>query len=184
MEDLISREDIHELTKIERSQFKAFRRHGLIDGHVKKISLVKLDKKKTKEKGKKIYSPAGFTYLYPRTILTQISWVLEQRERGKNLMEIQSEYIRKKIEEEEDLKRRVKKYEKTCKVPTGTGDYSKIKQKFIGNAIMALTERIKRDNPERDIKTLVFLVEQEKQQTFPGFSLNLNIKLDVENSQF
>lgn len=183
MEDLISREEIQQITKIGHSQFKALRRHGLIDAHVKKISLVKLDEEKTKQKDKKIYSPAGFTYLYPRAVLTQISWVTEQRERGKNLMEIQSEHIRKKIEEEEKMKRRAKKYEKTCNVPTGNGDYSKIKEKFIGNAIMELTERIKRDNPDRGIKTLVFLVEQGKQQTLPGFNMSLSIKLDPENSQ-
>ena len=47
--DLISREEIMGLTNIGESQFKSFRRLGLIDGYVKKTAIVKLDEKMTKE---------------------------------------------------------------------------------------------------------------------------------------
>ncbi len=41
MDDLISKQDIEKITNIGRSQFKAFRRRGLIDGHIKKTAIVK-----------------------------------------------------------------------------------------------------------------------------------------------
>ncbi len=184
MEDLVSREEIMKLTNIGLSQFKAFRRYGLIDGYVKKTSVVRLDEKKTKEKGREVLSPAGFTYFYPRTVLSQISWILEQKKKGRNLMEIQKGFIRKKIQEDEDLRRRAHTYEKIFTVPAGSSGDNGIKKKLIGNAISDLIERIKQDNPDRDIKTLVFLVEHENHQMESDFNLNMSAKLDVENSQF
>jgi len=160
--DLISREEIEELTNIGQAQFKSFRRLGLIDGFVKKTSIVKLDKKRTREKGKEVFAPAGFTYFYPRSVLMQIKWINEHRKNGKNLMEIQSEFIKKKIHEEEEVKRHARTYEKTFALPAGPPDESGIGQRFVGNAVRELTEQVRQDNPDRDIKTLVFFVAPEK----------------------
>lgn len=184
MEDLISREEIEKLTHIGQSQFKAFRRYGLIEGYVKKISIVRRDENRTKEKGREVFSPRGFTYLYPRTVLSQISWILEQKKQGKNLTEIHHEFIRKRIQEEEELRRRAGKYEKVFTVPAGSSQENGVKNKLIRNAIRELTVRIKQDNPDRHIKTLVFLVEPEKHQTQPGFNISFSARLDVGSSHF
>ena len=182
--ELISREEIKELTKIGQSQFKSFRRLGLIEGYVKKTSIVKLDKTKTSEQGKEVFSPAGFTYLYPRTVLNQIKWINEQRGHGKNLMEIQSEFIRKKIQEEEQVKSRARTYEKMFTLPAGSPGEKGIMQKFVGNAVRELAEQVRQDNPERDLKSLVFFVEPEKYPSAGNFVTTMTVKLDVENSQF
>lgn len=184
MQDLISREEIEKIMNIGQSQFKAFKRYGLIDGYVKKKSIVRLDEKRTKQKGREAFAPAGFTYLYPRTVLSQISWILEQRKVGKNLTEIHNEFIRKRIQEDEELRRRAHTYEKVFTVPAGSAEENGAKQKLVRNAVTELTERIRKDNPDRDIKRLVFLVEPEKHQTQPNFNISFSARLDVESSQF
>lgn len=184
MEDLISTDEIREITGLSANQFKAFRRLGLVSPHIKKTSIVRLNQKKTEKKGKETYSPAGFTYYYPRQrVLAEISWVLRQRDKGLNLSEIQSEYIKTKILEEEQLKRMMQKYEKTLTLPVDTKGNGIMQQKLIQDAVSQLTERIKTEHQNRNIKTLVFLVEQERQQKLPGFSMNISIKLDLTNSE-
>lgn len=184
MEDLITTDAIRELTGLSISQFKAFRRLGLVSPHIKKTSMIRLNEKKTEEKGKQTYSPAGFTYYYPRRrVLAEISWVLRQRDKGLNLSEIQSEYIKMKILEEEKIKRMMQKYEKKLTLPVDTKGNAIMQQKLIQDAISQLTERIKTENQNRNIKTLVFLVEQERQQKLPGFNMNISIKLDTTNSE-
>jgi len=184
MEDLISREEILKLTRIGPSQFKAFRRYALIDGYAKRNSIVKLDEKRTRETGKEVFTPAGFIYLYPRTVLSQISWILEQRRRGKNLTEIQSELIRKKIQEEEELRRRARKYEKTLTVPAGSREENGLNKNLIKHAVAELTERVERDNPGRELKTLVYVVEPGANRKHANFNTTLNVRLDFENSRF
>jgi len=184
VENLISREEILKLTRIGHSQFKGFRRYGLIDGYVKRTSIVKLDEKKTKEKGKEIFSPAGFTYFYPRKVLSQISWIVEQRRQGKNLSEIQTELIRKKIREDEELRRRARKYERTLTVPADSTGENGLKKKLVQHAVAELAERVTKDNPDRNIKTLIFVVEAAKNQKHVNFHTTLTVRLDVENSLF
>lgn len=182
--DLISREEIMGLTNIGESQFKSFRRLGLIDGYVKKTAIVKLDEKMTKDQGKEVFAPAGFTYLYPRTVLTQIKWIKELRSKGKNLMEIQNDLIREKIRKEEAHRNRARSYKKIFPVPVISAGENGIMQRFTANAVRELTEQIKQDNPNRDAKVLVFLVEPEKYSSEGTFKMRLKVKLDVENSQF
>ena len=183
MEDLISREEILKLTGIGHSQFKAFRRYGLTDGYAKRKSIVKLNEEKTKDRDKEIFSPAGFTYLYPRKVLSQISWILEQRRKGRNLAEIQSELIRKKIQESEAVRRRARKYERTLTVPPGSVDEPGLKRNLIRHAIAELTARVVQDNSDRDVGTLVFVVEPGENQKHHNFNTTLNVRLDVENSR-
>jgi len=182
--ELISREEIMTLTNIGESQFKSFRRLGLIDGFVKKTSVVKLDEKRTEETGKEVFAPAGFTYLYPRSVLTQIKWINVLRGQGKNLMEIQGEYIRKKIQEEEEMKRHARTYEKMFTVPAGSPGEKEIMQKFVKNAVRELTEQIRKDNPDRQINSLVFFLEPEKYPSAGSFVTTMTVRLDVENSKF
>jgi hypothetical protein len=184
MEDLVSREEIKKLTNIGQSQFKAFRRHGLIDGHVKRVCVVKLDEKKTRQKGKEVFTPSGFSYLYPRTVLSQIAWVLEERRRGKNLMEIQNEFIRKRIQEAEELRRHARNYEKIVTVPVASSDAPGFRKKLIENAVTTLTQLIKQDNADRNLRRLVFVVEPEKDRGPRDFNVNLSVRLDVDNSDF
>lgn len=182
--ELISREEIKELTKIGPSQFKSFRRLGLIEGYVKKTSIVKLDKKKTREQGNDVYVPAGFTYHYPRSVLNQIKWIEEHRQQGKNLMEIQNEFIRNKIQKEEEVKSRSRIYERTRDIPEGALFEKGIRDKFVGNAIRELTEQIRLDNADREVRTLVFLVETERDPSAGSLITRMTVKLDIENSQF
>jgi hypothetical protein len=183
MEDLISREEILKLTGIGHSQFKSFRRYGLINSYVKRSSIVKLNEKKTKDRGQEIFSPAGFTYLYSRRVLSQISWILEQRRKGKNLTEIQSELIRKKIQENEEVRRRARNYEKTLTVPAGSAAEPGLTKNLIRHAIAELTARVERDNSGREVGTLVFIVEPGENQKHHHFKTTLHVKLDVENSR-
>jgi len=182
VENLISREEILNLTNIGHSQFKAFRRYGLIAGYVKRTSIVKLDEKRTKEKGKEVFAPAGFTYLYPRAVLSQISWILQQRRKGKNLTEIQSDLIRKKIQADEELRRHARRYEKTLTVPASSRGENGLKKTLVKHTIAELTERVRQDNPDRDIEILVFVVEAEENQKQVKFNTTLNVRLDIENS--
>lgn len=184
MEDLVNREEIKKLTKIGQSQFKAFRRYGLIDGHVKRISLVKLDEKKTRQKGREVFTPAGFAYLYPRSVLSQIVWVLEQRKAGKNLIEIHNELIRKKIQDAEELRRRARKYEQILTLPVGASNEHALRKKIIASAVARLTALIEQDNPERNLERLVFVVEPENGQAPREFNVNYSVRLDLENSEF
>ena len=188
MDDLISKQDIEKITNIGRSQFKAFRRRGLIDGHIKKTAIVKRDEEKSIKKGRDYFTPAGFQYFYPRSVLAQISWIMDQQKKGKNLEEIHKAFIRKKIKEEEDLKNRAGEYEKIITIPNDPDGKNSLKKKLIKNAVMDLTTNIKQDNPDRDIKTLVFVVEllghQNEYTADPGFSRSVLVKLDADNSIF
>ena len=184
MEDLISLEEIRTLTNISPSQFKAFRRYGLVEGYAKKISVIKRDNEKTKEKGMESFLPAGFKYLYPRKVLSQISLILKEREKGKSLADIRNEFITREIQEKEELKRHVRQYEKIFKTPSGSSQDSGIREKLTGNAIRELVERIKEDIDDSNIKILVFVVEPEEHQTHSPFSQHMKARLDFENSQF
>ncbi|MCD6585922.1 MAG: hypothetical protein J7K96_09205 [Desulfobacteraceae bacterium] len=200
MEDLISKQDIEKITNIGRSQFKSFRRRGLIDGHVKKTAIVKRDDEKSQKKGRDYFSPAGFQYFYPRNVLTQISWILDQQKKGKNLEEIHKAFIRKKIKEEEDLKIRANEYERIITIPNDPEGKNSFKKKLIGNAVMDLTRLIKQDNVDRDIRTLVFVVEAVERlvehqvehqvehlgeyHSNLGFNKSVRVKLDADNSIF
>ena len=182
--EYLSREEIIDRMKIDPSQFKSFRRLGLIDGYAKKISVVKKDEKKTKARGKDHYTPAGFSYLYPKTVLKQIKWILEKREQGFNLMEIQSEYIRKKITEEENFKADARGYERVITVSGSSHGSNNYRRKQIRQAIQQMTQQILDENPHRDIKTLVFSTEPYSKEDIHGdFVASLKIRLDVECSQ-
>jgi len=184
MEALISQHKILEITKISTSQFKAFRRLGLIDGHVKKISIVKPDEKKTKANGRPCFRPSGFSYLYPRRVLKQITWIRMQQEQGKNLREIQNESIRIKIQQEAEKNHFARKYETCITLPTGADQEGLLSRKLMSRVLRELSEQIKNDHPEREVETLVFLVEPEEQGSGNHFEKRVRIKLDVETSQF
>jgi len=184
MEDLKSREEILKITGIRENQMKAYRRLNLIDGHVKKKSIVKVDEKKTKEKSKKFFKPAGFVYLYPNKVIQQIIWIVKKQEQGKNLREIQDEYIRMRIQREEDAKSMAKNYEKWIEMPTGSDTKSIFGKKRINEAIEEMIEIVKTDNPGCEIKRLVFLIKPEDERYSAGFQKRIKINVDVEHSLF
>ena len=183
MEELVSRDKILEITGISISQFKSFRRMGLIEGHVKKISVVRQDKKKSARDGRQYFQPAGFRFLYPRCVLKQISWAIMQQEKGKTLREIQDERIRVRIEEEIQKQKVEGKYEKTVSLPQGNSGENSLGRKLVSVAIADLAETVKRENPHREIKTLVFIVETDLNGSkAPPFEKKVRIRMDVEAS--
>lgn len=182
MEDLVSREEIETKTGVGHSQFRSFRRYGLIDGHVRKKSIVKLDESKTRKLGKKSYQPAGFEYLYPRSILNQISWVQKQREQGKNLAEIQKLYVRNQLEAREKSKNSLRQYGMRIPVSLGASEGSAVAGTQVRNAVTKLTESIRRECTDREIKTLVFIVKPERPKGQLRLDTGWHIELDVESS--
>ena len=183
MDDLISREEILKHTGIRENQMKAYRRLNLIDGHVKKISIVKVDEKKTKEE-KKFFKPAGFVYLYPNKVIQQIIWIVKQQEQGKNLREIQDEYIRMRIQKEEEAKSMARNYEKWIEMPSGSDTKSIFGKKRINQAIEEMIEVVKTNNPGCEIKRLVFLIKPEDEGYSSNFQKRIKLKIDVEHSLF
>ena len=99
-------------------------------------------------------------------------------------MEIQGDFIKKKIQEQEDFKRHAHTYEKIVTIPAGSPGENGVHKKFVGNAVMELTEQIKQDHPDREVKILVFFVEHEKYSSSGKFVIRAKVKLDIENSQF
>ena len=109
--ELLSREEILRRTRIRENQMKAFRRLNLIDGHVKKKSIVKVDDKKTKNMDRQFFKPAGFEYFYPSKVIQQIFWIVNQQKEGKTLREIHDAYIRIRIQKEEECTSYTTKFE-------------------------------------------------------------------------
>ena len=184
MEDLKSTEEIIEITGIRENQLKAFRRFNLVEGHVKKQSIVKVDEKKTREKEKKFFKTAGFVYLYPNRVIQQIIWIVKQQEQGKSLREIQDKYIRMRIQKEEEAKRMAQNYERWIEMPSGSDTKSGFGKKQINEAIEEMTEVVKTDNPGCEIKRLVFLIEPEDERYTPSLQKRFKISINVDHSLF
>jgi hypothetical protein len=178
--DLIDREEILRLMEIGPGQFKSYRRLGLVSGHVKRKSIIK-----RVEKGEiTISKPSGFTYLYPRKVLTQIKWIREQHEKGKNLTEIQTEFVRKKIREEESFKLQAGSYVKTLSLSSPGDEETSLDRKCIGAAIEELSRKIRQDHPDRKIRTLTFRIEPQNSPLPGTYQKTVKVALDLENSQF
>jgi hypothetical protein len=65
-----------------------------------------------------------------------------------------------------------------------SSDAPGFRKKLIENAVTTLTQLIKQDNADRNLRRLVFVVEPEKDRGPRDFNVNLSVRLDVDNSDF
>lgn len=182
MEQLLEMDQILRLTGIDAARFRAYRRYGLISGYVEKRPVIEAAWPGRASSDRRRRRAAGFRYLYPRRVVGEIRTVEGLRDKGLTLRQVHAEIVRRRIEEETDLSRTARRYERHITVPEPAGVGSSALRRILRETLAELVRRIGAETRGRRYETLVFLVEPGNPTGEPGVR-QLCVRFDPDFSE-